>query len=306
MKRSNRLNGIPADASKGVSAFFIRMSLLALVVSLLPACVTVKQGDQMRGDIKSNMIMLEANREETQKLEKQLKTLNEGLDLLDSRFEEYLNISREKAAGTSVTLDQFKHEIQRLQGLIEQVRYELDVSRRTYEEKLAQCGKGATKQDTGTTETPPDIPKTDPKEKTTVPVPEITKDRDGNPKDKKEHFRYARKLLKSGKDYVAGRKSMRTFLKRYHKDRLADDGLYLIGKSFYAERRYNEAIAEFQGVLDTYPKGDMVHHATFMLGECFVGLGLKSDAKVFYLQVKEASKNKSLQKKAEKRLKNLQ
>ena len=303
MKRSKRVHGISADAPKGVSAFFVHMAMLVLLASLLGGCVTVKQGDQMRGDIKSNAIMLEANRKETRELEKKLATLNEGLNLLDSRFEEYLNISREKAAGTSVTLDQFKHEIQRLQGLIEQVRYELDVTRRTYEEKLAAL-QGAQKTTPADAVTPPGETK-GPEQKTTVPIPTVTTDRNGNPLDKKEHFRYARKLLRSPKDYVAGRKSMRAFLKKYPRDRLSDDALYLIGKSFYNERRYNEAIAEFQGVLDTYPKGDMVDDATFMLGECFVGLGLKSDAKVFYLQVKQTGKDKNLRKKAEARLKNL-
>lgn len=306
MKRSKQLHGISADAPKGVSAFFVHMGLLVLLASLLGGCVTVKQGDQMRGDIKSNAIMLETNRKETRELEKKLATLNEGLNLLDSRFEEYLNISREKAAGTSVTLDQFKHEIQRLQGLIEQVRYELDVTRRTYEEKLAALqGAQKTAPVPENKVTPPPGGTPEPDQKTTVPIPAVATDKDGNPTDKKEHFRYARNLLKSSKNFVAGRKSMRAFLKKYPKDRLADDGLYLIGKSFFDERRYNEAIAEFQGVMDTYPKGDMVDDATFMLGECFVGLGLKSDAKVFYLQVKQTAKDKGLRKKAEARLKKL-
>ena len=310
LPKSDRVTLLKADALTGASAFFIRGIVLCAFVALLllQGClVTAKRGDQMQASITANTTMMERNREEVKALDQKVKSAKDDIDLLDKRFKEYLDISREKAAGTSVTLDQFKLEIQRLQGLIEEVRYELSLTKRDQEQRLSAMehkldlwmqqnkGKG---RDVAQDDTPPEPVKAGAPSQT--PPQESP---DAVPADMKTHFRKGRALIEDN-DHVPGRALMTAFIKKYGDDRLCDDAQYWIGKSYFMERRFNEAIGAFQKVLDSYPKGDMGMDATFMLGECFAGLELLSDAKVFFLQVKQHG-GKDLQKKAEKRLKEI-
>ncbi len=285
------------------------VALLVVVLGFVGSgCVTMKQGERMQADIRANAATLEENRKVLRRLEERISALEKDLAALKKSFHDYLHISREKAAGTLVTLDQFKYEIQQLQGLIEEVSYQTKQMRTVYDEQLSNIRQQqeeiasqleSLQAHTDAAQVASSASKNDKKSKKQKSIS------NGElPKDKKELFRLGRKLLKQ-KDYLHARKVLHEFLKRYPKDRLADDAQYMIGKSYFEERRYNEAITEFQNVLTMYPNGDMVDWATYMLGESFLALGLKSDSKVFYLQVLDKTKRKVLKRKAEERLKKL-
>lgn len=74
---------------------------------------------------------------------------------------------------------------------------------------------------------------------------------------------------------VAG---FREFIKKYPHSSLADNARYWIGESFYAQRKFKEAVLEFERVIGEYPGQDKVPAAMLKAGLCRQELGEKSKA----------------------------
>ena len=52
-------------------------------------------------------------------------------------------------------------------------------------------------------------------------------------------------------------------------ENLKDNILFWIGSNYMKLGLYDDAIAQFQGVLDQYPKGNKVHDSRFLMGVCY-------------------------------------
>ena len=52
-------------------------------------------------------------------------------------------------------------------------------------------------------------------------------------------------------------------------ENLKDNILFWIGSNYLKLGLYDDAIAQFQGVLDQYPKGNKVHDSRFLMGVCY-------------------------------------
>ncbi len=309
------------------------ISVCCLIFLSLSNCVTLERGEKMEAGIKENKALIQEHWKVIKTHQDLLQNLEKRLTDLEKSFADYQSLSREKAASANVTLEQFKNEINKLQGMIEEQKYQLDVAKKVYEERLRhleskepaedkaagdaldkKSGDGKTDAKTGTinvTGKEPlpnvkdgkkdDASKDKEKEKDKG---KESKDAKAGETDKKELFKDAKSKI-AKKEYSKGRELFKKFVKAYPDDSMADDALFALGKSYFDEKKYNDAIIEFQAVLDRYPKGDMTEDATLMLGECFYSLGLKSDSKVFFMQVKEKGKKADLKKKAESRLKSI-
>ena len=63
---------------------------------------------------------------------------------------------------------------------------------------------------------------------------------------------------------------------------LAANYLYWQGESLYALKRYNEALQEFNLVVQEFPGSNKVDDAQFKIAECYERLGLASSARSAY------------------------
>lgn len=76
-------------------------------------------------------------------------------------------------------------------------------------------------------------------------------------------------------------------------------------EALFNQKKWREAIVEYQNYRDRYPNGKTYSEATYKIGVCFQELGMKDEAKSFYNEVvKRFSKTKAADK-ARYRLKNL-
>lgn len=75
----------------------------------------------------------------------------------------------------------------------------------------------------------------------------------------------------------------REFLKLYPQNSLADNSQYWIGEGCYAQKKYQEALAEFEKVISQYPNQDKAAAAYYKSGLCQKELGNKLEARERWL-----------------------
>ncbi|MGQ9604389.1 MAG: tol-pal system protein YbgF [bacterium] len=90
-------------------------------------------------------------------------------------------------------------------------------------------------------------------------------------------------------DFVKGNfqsaiNGFKDFLARFPQTSLSDDAQFMIGQSFFALGKHQEAIDELRLVLDNYPLGDRVPETIFKLAICYEETGDSETAKN-YLQI---------------------
>ena len=86
----------------------------------------------------------------------------------------------------------------------------------------------------------------------------------------------------------------------------ASNAIYWQGESYYAMKRYNEALQEFGIVLQQYPTSGKVVDAQFKIGETYEKMGLKSSARDAYERLLADYPNSDYSTRAKVRLKRLQ
>jgi tol-pal system protein YbgF len=109
------------------------------------------------------------------------------------------------------------------------------------------------------------------------------------------------RIQKEG-DFAKGRERMETFLKRYPEHELAVNAMYWIGESFYGEKKYENAILQFQDVIQKHADHPKVAAALLKQGLAFRALGDDKNARVILQQVIERFPKSEEAKKAKEKL----
>lgn len=81
------------------------------------------------------------------------------------------------------------------------------------------------------------------------------------------------------------REGFREFLHRYPQSTLADNAQYWIGESYYTQKNYARAAAEFAEVPDKYPTSDKVAAAMLKRAYALLGLNRNAEAKTLLEKV---------------------
>lgn len=90
-------------------------------------------------------------------------------------------------------------------------------------------------------------------------------------------YERAKQALDAG-ELKEARSQFDKLLQRYPDHDMADNALYWLGESWYAEARYLQAAQLFIRVAKEYPRGNKVPDALFKLGRCYEKLGDRSGA----------------------------
>jgi TolA-binding protein len=80
---------------------------------------------------------------------------------------------------------------------------------------------------------------------------------------------------------------------------------YEDAEALYKEKKWKEAISDYEKYRGTYPKGKNFLDATYKIGLCFNELGMKEEARAFYEEVVAKAPKSKEAKKAAFRLKNV-
>lgn len=98
----------------------------------------------------------------------------------------------------------------------------------------------------------------------------------------KSDYDRALELIRSGRTNDA-RPLLKKFLTSFPKDRLRPNALYWLGETFYADKRYDEAILTFKEVAGKFPHHNKASASMLKIGYCYEQLNDAPNAQ-FYLQ----------------------
>lgn len=108
---------------------------------------------------------------------------------------------------------------------------------------------------------------------------------EGKPSSDKElAYASAYDLFKDGK-FDKAREAFQSFLKQYPDTEYSDNAQFWIAECYYFEKKYENAILEYEKVAKNYPEGDKVPHALLKQGFSFLNLGDKASAKLILQRV---------------------
>jgi tol-pal system protein YbgF len=87
-------------------------------------------------------------------------------------------------------------------------------------------------------------------------------------------------LIQKQGDFAGGRQWLQEFLQRYPKHDLAVNAMYWIGEGWYGDKKYENAILQFQDVIQKYGDHPKVAAALLKQGLAFHALGDQKNARV--------------------------
>ncbi len=102
-----------------------------------------------------------------------------------------------------------------------------------------------------------------------------------------ELYDRALKMIRETQDFSGGREMMETFLKRYPEHDLAVNAAYWIGETYYAEKNYEQAILQFEEIIQKYGDHPKVASAMLKQALAFESSGDKATAKLLLQRVVE-------------------
>ncbi|MDP2725675.1 MAG: tol-pal system protein YbgF [Syntrophales bacterium] len=102
--------------------------------------------------------------------------------------------------------------------------------------------------------------------------------------DKESAYAAAYELFKDGK-FDKAREAFLNFLKQYPDTEYSDNAQFWLAECFYFEKKYENAILEYEKVAKNYPDGDRVPHALLKQGISFLNLGDRASAKLILQRV---------------------
>lgn len=234
--------------------------LLLAALLLATACVTTAQeGEQMRKDIADLRAEMKKESEAANADRQQrAKALQDALDQLG-------RASRKTGADLAVDLEKAQNDLTGVHGQIEVLQHRLDAlekAARDQQKTLDAANQVMAQQ----------------------------KKEQEHPTDRGALYNLARQRLDQGQTGKA-RELFQDFLSRFSKDELAANAQYWLGETYYAEKKWNDAIVEFQKVLKDYKGSDKVPDALLKIGMSFQAQGDCQNALLFFEEVLQTHKS---------------
>src|SRR5215813_4668731 len=239
------------------------MKKLLLIPLLTAACVTTAQeGEQMRKDIAALQADVKKETDATaadrQKAQARSKALQEALDQLS-------RAARKSGADLAVDVEKNQNDLTALRGQLEVRQHRLDAIDKAQADQQKSL---------------------DPLNQFVA----LQKKEQEHPTDRGALYNLARQKLDQGQPAKA-RELFQDFLGRYPKDELAANAQYWLGETYYAEKKWNDAIVEFQKVIKDYKGSDKAPDALLKIGMSFQSQGDCQNALLFFDEVSQAHKS---------------
>jgi tol-pal system protein YbgF len=235
-----------------------RLATISLLLCV--ACVTTKEeGEKMRARIDALEKDLKAEKEarQTEQAAK-LKQVQDAMDALN-------RAARKSGADLAVDLEKAQNDIAQIRGSQEVIQHRLDQmdqANASRDQRLDEVSRFiATRQK------------------------ELE-----HPTDKAGLYALARKKLDAG-DSGGARQLFTEFLAKFGNDELAGNAQYWLGETYYAEKRWNDAIVEYQKVLKDHRGSEKTPDALLKIGMSFQNQKDCKNAMLFFDEVEQAYKS---------------
>jgi TolA-binding protein len=233
----------------------LRVGMLALALAAVvptAACMTTGEGEKMQAEIADL-------RQRLDDIDKRDKEWKDQVVRLRKVLDEATSLLTRNSADVGAKVAKSEQDIAALQGRIEEMAHAEDLQTR------------AAADESGRLET-----RLAGLEQTQTKI--VDKVAPTMPDDKDQLWQQAAQRL-SGGQRDDGRRFYRVFIQRFPQDPRAPQAYLAIGMSFVQESKYPNAAAEFQKILDTYPKSTEVPEAMWQLSHAFVELHFCTDAR---------------------------
>jgi tol-pal system protein YbgF len=283
---------IPSQGGFTTMQFIRRMLPIALMLAL-SACATTGDVDSVQRDVdelKNRLFKIQKDvggmRTETQ----------EGIDKTIKDFRAEMDSMRKGSADLQATLDSARVDMQVLTGKVDDVRLlvqkpadDLALLKEDTERRLAAMDERLLKLDKGFDELQKKLAEAKSKEA-----------------DQSPEALYQRGLdtLKGG-DPQKARDSFAKFLELFPRHELTANARYWLGETYYNEKKYDQAILEFQEVIKNFPGKEKVPAAMLKQGMAFKELGDLKSARYVFKKVIEDSPQTDEARLAREKLKEL-
>ena len=162
-------------------------------------------------------------------------------------------------------VDQIEQRIENVQGSIEQTNYRIDRIVQQITQQQAEIDALKSQAASGAPVSSP-APSTPIISEVPVPAPQTST---VNPM---ELYRSSYLDYQKG-NFDLAIQGFRDFLVQNPNTDLADNAAYWIGESLFSQKKYPEAIAQFDAVVNSYPKSDKVPGALLKKGYAYINLG---------------------------------
>jgi tol-pal system protein YbgF len=194
---------------------------------------------------------------------------------------ESLQQAEGEQAAVKVTLDQMKERIARLeQSLNEQLKLNNELSARL---NTMQKSRGSSKKAAPRVGSRNQKQLTKKLKKIESNIHSATRKSSSsmlatNPENEKNAYTSAYLALKSGR-YDEASQAFKTLLLKYPEGEYADQALYWLGESYFAQKKMKKAIKAFKGVANNYPNSAKHSAALLKLASAYQTSGHKGDTK---------------------------
>jgi tol-pal system protein YbgF len=265
----------------------LQVRCLAILIAglLLSSCVVTQQDLQMQRDL----LELKRRLGEAERAVKELQDDTAG------GVRAHVETLAANQADFQAELDGVRVDLQSIQGRtgdqerindelrqdLSLLRDELSLQVADHEQRLAKLEAGGGAALPAAAEPLPTPQVTQPAAPTAATV--LTPSGESAP----ELYDRALKMIRESQDFSAGRELMETFLKRYPDHDLAVNAAYWIGETYYAEKNYEQAILQFEEIIQKYGDHPKVASAMLKQALAFESSGDKATARLLLQRVVE-------------------
>ena len=251
-------------------------SYVVLALIFLGGCVPALQGDISLLERKINQQRKDVRlvRQQQAELETRLDTLQTELQRLRGTVDESKHYAQRAsddvmALSDGLTSDRgrYEQELYRLQEEMRTIKTLLGMKVGAREDIAAPKARETFLQMTTTTVSP------------TESLVKVT----GTP-DPEELYNVAYSKLSEG-DFKGSREAFKNFLELFPQTEYSDNAQFWIGESYYRDKRYEEAIVEFEEVIKKYPQGNKLPDALLKQAFSFIALSDTNSAKLLLQKI---------------------
>ena len=261
----------------------LQVRSLAILVAglLLSSCVVTQQDLQMQRDL------LEMKR----RLAEAERAVKELQDDTSGGVRAHVETLAGNQADFQAELDGLRVDLQSMQGrtgdqerINDELRQDLTLLRDELSLQVADHEQRLAKLDAGMAAASAAPPAVSPSPTPAVAPPVATTPAG---ESAPELYDRALKKIREEQDFNAGRELMEAFLKRYPEHDLAVNAAYWIGETYYAEKNYEQAILQFEEIIQKYGDHPKVASAMLKQALAFESTGDQATAKLLLQRVIE-------------------
>jgi tol-pal system protein YbgF len=255
----------------------MKKALLLLFLACSACVTTAQEGEDMRKDIAALRADLKKETDTaTAERQKQADEQTQRAKALQDALDALSRAARKSGADLGVDLEKAQNDLSAVHGQLEVLQHRLDAMEKsqTDQQKASEAAAAAAAQQKKEAE---------------------------HPTDKLAIYNLGRQKLEAGQTQRA-RELFTDFLARFPKDELASNAQYWLGETYYAERKWNDAIGEFQKVLKDYKGSEKVSDSLLKIGMSFQAQNDCKSALLFFEELQQGHRSASAAKSAKEHI----